>query len=166
MLETVVAEVYTRPDTDNTTKVGAPFIFENFRRYLNRVGASQHFLSQSEPHVSVLLVWTVLKLSQCYQFHQRKSSAWLLPFDTHIFGVRTRSWKLFLPRCKVVQIHGFLATTETKAETTPGRPTTLSPTEQTTQAGNAETTAEAAVDEEAADALGELADLTALGFSS
>ena len=34
MLETVAAEVYTSPDTDNTTKVGAPFIFENFRRYL------------------------------------------------------------------------------------------------------------------------------------
>ena len=71
-----------------------------------------------------------------------------------------------------VRIQGFLADTTT--ETTPGRPTTQSPVEQTTPAGNDETTtieaitAEAVIEGEAADALGEIEDLDldALGFSS
>ena len=58
-------------------------------------------------------------------------------------------------------------TTERQSETTPSGTTTEQATEQTTPAGNDEvTTVSSVVDEEAAEALGELADLASLGFSS
>ena len=57
-----------------------------------------------------------------------------------------------------VRIEGFLADVTTV--TTPGRPTTQSPVEQTTLAGNDEaTTADAVIEGEAAEALDELFEL-------
>ena len=57
-----------------------------------------------------------------------------------------------------VQIEGFLADATTV--TTPGRPTTQSPVERTTLTGNDEaTTADAVIEEEAAEALDELFEL-------